>query len=338
MEKGSQLTKKRFFLILSSALILFALALILCPLVGPTNLSLASAFSEPGGMDSEILLRARLPRVLFAALVGGALAVSGVTFQAILRNPLASPFTLGISGGGSLGAVLAILLGWEVSILGFNLLPLASLAGTLAVILIVYGLSRTRRHFSPLTLLLSGVVLNYVCAALILLIHYFSNFTKSFLMMRWMMGGLDIYDYSALLSLLPFFVVGLPVLLFNARLLNVLSAGADWAVSRGVDVNRLITKQYFGASLLTGSVIAFSGPIGFVGLIVPHVLRLLLGADHRLLLPVSFLAGGTFLIVCDTISRTILAPTEIPVGIFTSILGGPFFLWLLITRRKEIFF
>lgn len=338
MERGSQLTKKRYFLILASALVLFAAALILCPLVGPTNLSLSSAFSEPGGMDSEILLRARLPRVLFAALVGGALAVSGVIFQAILRNPLASPFTLGISGGGSLGAVIAILLGWEITILGFNLLPLASFAGTVAVILIVYGLSRTRKHFSPLTLLLSGVVLNYVCAALILLIHYFSNFTKSFLMMRWMMGGLDIYDYSALLSLLPFFVIGLPILLYNARLLNVLSAGEDWAVSRGVDVNRLITKQYFGASLLTGSVIAFSGPIGFVGLIVPHVLRLLLGADHRLLLPVSFLAGGTFLIVCDTISRTILAPTEIPVGIFTSILGGPFFLWLLITRRKEIFF
>jgi iron complex transport system permease protein len=336
--RAIQLTKTRFFLLMIGSSALFFLALLIAPLIGPTSLNLKQAISSPESLDFEILLRARFPRVLFAAIVGGALSMSGVIFQAVLRNPLASPFTLGVSGGASLGAVLAILLGWEISYFGFTFLPLASFAGSIVVVSLVYTLSSTQRHVSPFTLLLSGVVLNYLCAALIMLIHYFSNFTKSFMMVRWMMGGLDIYDYSVIVSLLPFLAIGLPLLLYLSRYLNVLSAGEDWAASRGVSVNRVITLQYFGASLITGSVIAYSGPIGFVGLIVPHILRMTLGADHRVLVPTSFFVGGAFLIVCDTIARTILSPAEIPVGILTSILGGPFFLWLLIKRRRDIFF
>ena len=336
--KAIRLTRSRFFLLLSGSGFLFFLAILIAPLVGPTTLDLRRAISSPESLDFEILLRARLPRVLFAAIVGGALSVSGVVFQAVLRNPLASPFTLGVSGGASLGAVLAILLGWEISFYGFAFLPLASFVGSIVVVSLVYTLSSTHRHVSPFTLLLSGVVLNYLCAALIMLIHYFSNFTKSFMMVRWMMGGLDVSDYSVIVSLMPFLVVGLPILLYLSRYLNVLSAGEDWASSRGVNVNRVITLQYFGASLITGSVIAYSGPIGFVGLIVPHILRLILGADHRVLVPTSFFVGGAFLIVCDTVARTVLSPAEIPVGILTSVLGGPFFLWLLIKRRRDIFF
>lgn len=333
-----QLTKIRFLFLLVASALLFLGALLVAPLVGPTSIDLEQAISDPESLDLEILLRARLPRVLFAAIVGGALSLSGVIFQAVLRNPLASPFTLGVSGGASLGAVLAILLGWEISFAGFAFLPLASFAGSAMVVLLVYTLSSSRSHVSPFTLLLSGVVLNYLCAALIMLIHYFSNFTKSFMMVRWMMGGLDVYDYSVVISLVPFLALGLPLLLYLSRYLNVLSAGEDWAASRGVSVNRVITLQYFGASLITGSVIAYSGPIGFVGLIVPHILRLMLGADHRILVPTSFFVGGAFLIICDTIARTVLSPAEIPVGILTSILGGPFFLWLLIKRRRDIFF
>ena len=336
--KAIRLTRSRFFLLLSGSGFLFFLAILIAPLVGPTTLDLRRAISSPESLDFEILLRARLPRVLFAAIVGGALSVSGVVFQAVLRNPLASPFTLGVSGGASLGAVLAILLGWEISFYGFAFLPLASFVGSIVVVSLVYTLSSTHRHVSPFTLLLSGVVLNYLCAALIMLIHYFSNFTKSFMMVRWMMGGIDVYDDSVIVSLMPFLVVGLPILLYLSRYLNVLSAGEDWASSRGVNVNRVITLQYFGASLITGSVIAYSGPIGFVGLIVPHILRLILGADHRVLVPTSFFVGGAFLIVCDTVARTVLSPAEIPVGILTSVLGGPFFLWLLIKRRRDIFF
>lgn len=333
-----QLTKGRYLKVIGISFLLCSLVILLAPLIGSTAVSLRRALADPTSLDAEIIWQARMPRTLFAACVGGALAVAGVVFQAILRNPLASPFTLGISGGGSLGAVIAILLGFEVTFLGFSFLPLASFLGALAVVLLVYFLSTSSAGLSPLTLLLSGVVLNYVCASLILLIHYFSNFTQSFMMLRWMMGGLDIYDYSVFTSLAPFFLIGLPLLFYLSRYLNVLSAGEDWAVSRGINVKRLLSLEYFGASLLTGSVIAFSGPIGFVGLIVPHMLRLVLGADHRILLPASFFLGGAFLIVCDIFSRTILAPTEIPVGIFTSILGGPFFLWLLLRNRQRFFF
>ena len=323
-------------LVLGSAAILLA-CLTLAPLIGPTSLDLRAALSDPSSLDFEILTRARLPRVLFAALTGAALAASGLVFQALLRNPLASPFTLGVSGGGSLGAVIAISLGWEVTWLGLSLLPVASFAGSLAVVILVYGLSRTGSRFSPLTLLLAGVVLNYLCAALILLLHFFSDFTQSFRMMRWMMGGLDIYDYGVIISVSPFLITGTVVLLSLSRSLNALSAGTDWAASRGVRVNRTLTLLYFGASLMTGAVVAYSGPVGFVGLIVPHTLRLMLGPDHRKLLPCSLLLGGSFVVVCDTIARTVLAPTEIPVGIFTALLGGPFFLWLLVSRRQTLF-
>jgi len=336
--RSDHLTKSRFLLIVGGSLLICLAVALLAPLFGPIGVSVWTALSDPSSLDHQILFRARIPRILFAMLVGGVLASSGVVFQAILRNPLASPFTLGVSGGASLGAVLAILLGLETTFYGFGFLPLASFGGALLVVLVVYGLSRSKHHVSPLTLLLAGVVLNYICAALILLIHYFSNFTKSFLMTRWMMGGLDVYDYSVFVGLSPFLVVGFPLLLYSSRHLNVLSAGEDWAAVRGVDVRRLITLQYFATSLLTGAVIAYSGPVGFVGLIVPHVLRIVLGADHRVLLPASLFLGGAFLIACDTVARTILAPTEIPVGILTSILGGPFFLWLLLKRRKEFFF
>ncbi len=332
------LTRRRFIFLLGAALLACLVMIGLAPFVGPTSIDFGRAFSDHSTLDFDIFFRARLPRVLFAALVGGALAISGVVFQAILRNPLASPFTLGISGGGSLGAVLAIRLGWENTYWGFSMLPFASFLGSLSIIVIVFLLSRSRHHVSPLTLLLSGVVLNFMCGALILLIHYFADLTQSFMMLRWTMGGLDVFEYRVLLNVIPFILVGFVLLTALSRYLNVLSAGEDLAASRGVNVKRLVSIQYFGASLMTGSVIAFCGPIGFVGLIVPHTLRLLVGADHRLLLPVSFFVGGAFLIVCDTVARTILSPVDIPVGIITAILGGPFFLWLLLSRKAKSFF
>lgn len=334
---GIVLPRRFLAITLGSAFVCVAVV-ILSSFVGSAPISPWRAIQDPASLDFQIFFRARVPRLIFAALVGGALGVSGLVFQAILRNPLASPFTLGVSGGSALGAVLAIRLGWEISVLGFSFLPLASLLGALAVILVVYGLSRTPHQVSPVTLLLSGVVLNFICAALILFIHYFAQFTESFLMVRWMMGGLDIYNYTAIVNVLPFYLPGLVLLAYQSRYLNVLSGGEDWARSRGVPVKRALALQYFGASLLTGSVIAYSGPIGFVGLVVPHVLRLLFGADHRLLFPACFFGGGAFLILCDTGARTLLSPAEIPVGIVTALLGGPFFLWLLLRRKRETFF
>lgn len=332
------MTRARFATLVVAAALGWLLVVTVAPLIGSTNINLWSAIEDPTGLDAQILLRARLPRVLFGAVVGAALAASGVVFQAILRNPLASPFTLGISGGASLGAVLAIRLGWETRLFGLSLLPLASFLGASAVAAVVYGLSASQRRFSPVTLLLSGVILNFVCSAGILLVHYFADFTQSFLMLRWTMGGLDVFEYGALLSVSPFVLIGGALMLYMSRYLNALSAGDEWAASRGLNVNRLISIEYLAASLVTGSVIAYSGPIGFVGLIVPHALRLLIGADHRLLLPLSMFTGAAFLVACDTVARTVLAPTELPVGIITAALGGPFFLWLLLGRKRELGF
>lgn len=331
------LTPRRFALLVGGSAALLAAALLAGPLIGPARIDLARALAGPGSTDYDILFRARLPRVLLAAVVGGALATSGVVFQAILRNPLASPFTLGVSGGSALGAVLAIRLGWEGAG-GLSPLPLAAFAGALLVVVIVHALARTPRRTSPVTLLLAGVILNFICSALILLTHYFADLTESFLMLRWTMGGLDVYRYGPLLNLAPFVAIGLGLLTWSARQLNALSAGEEWAQSRGVPVARLVTLLYFGASLLTGSVVAYAGPIGFVGLIVPHALRLLIGADHRVLLPASFGVGGAFLIGCDAVARTVLAPVEMPVGVVTACVGGPFFLWLLLARRRELIF
>lgn len=332
------LTPRRYLLVVGGAGLVLLLALTVAPLIGPTAVHFGQALGDSSSPDHDIVFGARLPRTLFAAVAGALLAASGVSFQAVLRNPLASPFTLGVSGGASLGAVLAIRLGWDRGPAGVAALPLAALAGALAVVVVVGGLSRARRTVSPVTLLLAGVIVNFVCSALILVIHYQADLTQSFVMLRWTMGGLDLFGYLPLLSVLPFAALGLGLVASTLRHLNVLSVGEDWARSRGADVGRVTALQYLGASLLTASVVAHTGPIGFVGLVVPHTLRLLVGADHRLLLPASLLAGGGFLVACDTLARTVFAPVEVPVGVITALLGGPFFLWLLLARRREVFF
>jgi iron complex transport system permease protein len=332
------LAPRRLTIVLACTGAVLLLAVTIGPLVGPTRVDLGRALADSTSPDHDIVFGARLPRTLFAAVAGAFLAASGVSFQAVLRNPLASPFTLGVSGGASLGAVLAIRLGWDRGPGGLAAVPLAALAGALVVVGVVGSLSRARRTPSPVTLLLAGVIVNFVCSALVLVIHYQADLTQSFVMLRWTMGGLDLFGYTPLLSTLPFAAVGLGLMASTLRYLNVLSVGEDWARSRGADVRRLITLQYLGASLLTASVVAHTGPIGFVGLVVPHVLRLLVGADHRLVLPASLLAGGGFLVACDTVARTIFAPVELPVGVVTALLGGPFFLWLLLARRREVFF
>lgn len=332
------LTPRRLASALAGAGAVLLLALALGPLVGPTTVDFGRALGDPGSPDHDVVFGARLPRTLFAAVAGAFLAAAGVSFQAVLRNPLASPFTLGVSGGASLGAVVAIRLGWDRGPGGFAAVPLAALAGALGVVGVVGGLFQARRTPSPVTLLLAGVIVNFVCSALVLAVHYQADLTQSFVMLRWTMGGLDLFGYSPLLSALPFAALGLVLTASTLRYLNVLSVGEDWARSRGADVRRVMTTQYVGASLLTASVVAHTGPIGFVGLVVPHVLRLLVGADHRVLLPASLLAGGGFLVACDTAARTVFAPVEVPVGVITALLGGPFFLWLLLARRREVFF
>jgi iron complex transport system permease protein len=334
----SDFTARRAVRVLSACAAPLALALVVAPLVGPRHVRFSVALAGPGTPDHDILFGARLPRTVFAAFAGALLAAAGVSFQAVLRNPLASPFTLGVSGGAALGAVLAIHLGWDRVPGVLPAVPMAAFAGGLAVVAMVGGLAGGRRRLSPVTLLLAGVIVNFVCSALILLLHYQADLARSFLMVRWTMGSLDVFGYRPLATALPLAGLGFGALLPTLRDLNVLSVGEDWARSRGTDVRRVTVRQYLGASLLTAAVVAHTGPIGFVGLIVPHTLRLLVGADHRLLFPASLLAGGAFLVACDTVARTVLAPVELPVGVVTALLGGPFFLWLLLARPREVFF
>jgi iron complex transport system permease protein len=289
-------------------------------------LSRAFAGESP---DHEIFFYARLPRVLLAALGGAALSLTGVLFQCMLRDPLAEPYTLGVSSGASLGAVLAISLGIRAT-------GLASLAGAAIVLVIVLTMAMQGNRMSSFTLLLTGVTMNSMTFAIILFLHNLANFSQSFAISRWLMGGIDAVEYSTLgwLAGVIFLVSG--VVLMQAPRWNLLAVGADWADARGISSARLTTMGYVAGSILTGLVTSLTGPIGFIGLIVPHALRLKLGADHRVLLPCSFLLGGAFLCVSDTLARTLLSPTEIPVGVLTALCGGPFFLWLLRSRRHSL--
>ncbi|MES1255006.1 MAG: iron ABC transporter permease [Acidobacteriota bacterium] len=317
-----------------------ALTLAVClvaPLVGSTPIHVSRIFSRAvpfaDNLDAQVFFVARLPRVLAAAIVGSGLALAGVVFQALLRNPLASPDTLGVAAGATLGAILAITFHLDITLLGVSVLPLASFAGSLGAIGIVYVLSVARRRGTSSTvLLLAGVALAALLSAIGRFVQYLADFTDTFRTVQWLMGSLDVGSYAPILaSLVPFAVamVGFATL---PRVLDLLSMGTDAAASRGVDVDRAERIALVSASLSTGAAVSLGGPVLFVGIIVPHLVRLIVGADHRLVLPASALFGAAFLVVCDLIARTILAPVELPVGIITAILGGPFFLWLLFRR------
>ena len=325
---------------LSIFFLLFLATLCITPLIGSSEISLARAFSSTlaisNNVDANILFQVRLPRILLGALTGAALSVAGAIFQALLRNDLAAPFTLGVSSGAALGAVIAIALNLNFAILGFSVISLFSFLGSLGAIFLVFSLVRTRHgEFPTSVLLLAGVTANFFFAAMVMFIHYMADFSQSFQIIRWLMGGLDITDYKTILSVCPVVFLGIFILMFISRDMNLISTGVHSASSRGVNVGRIQKVGFITASLITGTVVATCGPIGFVGLIVPHIVRLFVGPDLRILIPTSMLFGASFLIICDTFARTLLAPTEIPVGIITAMLGGPFFIWLLKRKRPS---
>jgi iron complex transport system permease protein len=316
---------------------LAAAAILLAPLIGSTSISLARVFDRSAPFednpDAQIFFVARLPRTLAGALVGSMLASAGVVFQGLLRNPLATPFTLGVSAGAALGAMLAITFGWSLAWLGLPAAPLASFAGSLAAVLVVYGLASVRhRGLSTNVLLLAGVTMNAFFSALILFVQYFADFSETFRILRWLMGDLDISSYQPLLTALPLALVSFAAFAWLARPLNLLNLGPDAAESRGLDVLRAQRIAFLSASLATGAAVSVGGPVGFIGIIVPHLVRLLVGADHRIVLPASALFGAAFLIACDALARTVMSPLELPVGVITALIGGPFFLWLLVRR------
>jgi iron complex transport system permease protein len=325
-------------------LMLAAGVLALAPFLGMEPVPLRALWGDVEDYTKvDILWKLRIPRVILAFLAGTALATSGMTFQAMFRNPLATPFTLGVSSGAALGAALCIQWGWTFSILGIPSISLSAFVGAVASILLVYALTaRTRGGSSTATMLLAGVAISFFFASMILFLQYLSDFTRTYRMLRWTMGGLEnVVDFHDVLNLLPFVVSGCLIVWYFTHDLNMLTAGEEFSFARGVNVAGTKAMLFFAVSLMVGAVVAVCGPIGFVGLMVPHICRLLIGPDHRWLYPASWLFGGVFLVICDTAARIALfvivgSPAELPVGILTSLLGGPFFLWLLLARKNDL--
>lgn len=329
--KGTRLTGKKLAIVIVACVLACAGFALIAPLVGvstgPSGRSL-----EILGYDSP-LVAVRWPRVLASLLVGGALSASGCALQGWLRNPLADPFTLGISSGSSLAAVLAIRLGLERVLGGWGV-GLAALVGAVGTLLLVERLARIGRHLPPATVVLAGVTISMFCSAASVLIQYTSDFTDVSHMLAWMMGNLTsvrlvTVEYAAV-------PIGIALVLLVAygRELNALAAGPDVAASLGVSVGRAQVAVFALSSLLVGAAIAVAGPIGFVGLIVPHTLRSLIGPDHRALLPASIFGGAILLLVCDTLARTVAA-AQLPTGAMTALLGGPFFIAILVRQKQR---
>ena len=280
------------------------------------------------------IFRLRLARTVLSVVAGAGLSVAGVIFQAILRNPLAEPYVLGVSSGAGLGAVLAIVLG--LSTAGAWTLPATAFAGAMATILLVYALARTPTGTAPVqTLLLSGVVVSAVLGSILMFVVSIAPSEKLHSVVWWLLGNLQIFDWELLHIVSAVVAAGLAVSVLFGRDLNLMALGEEPAAHLGLDVEW--TKQLFFllASLMTGATVAACGLIGFVGLIVPHTVRLLVGPDHRRLVTASALAGAAFLVLADSVARTIVAPREVPIGVITAMLGGPFFLGLLRKRKAS---
>lgn len=311
-------------------------ALLIAPMIGMKFLSLDYIFNfgNEGSRDHTIFWKMRLPRVLMAFMSGGIFAISGMVFQAIFRNPLVSPFTLGVSAGASLGAAIYIWLGISFTFLKFSGISLFSFFGAGLSISIIWTLANMKRGISTTTMLLAGVAVSFSFASFIMLIQYISGVSESVRITRWLMGGLFVFGYKSIVNIFPLALGGLVLVLYFARELDLFTVGEELAISRGVDTSKTIKTLFFGISIMIGGVVSVCGPIGFIGIISPHICRLLIGPDHRFLTPVTFLFGGLFLIICDTFARTLAPPAEIPVGVITAFLGGPFFLWILISQPR----
>jgi iron complex transport system permease protein len=289
----------------------------------------------PGLVDASgpphyqtVIAHVRGPRVVLGAVVGAGLAVIGMTLQALVHNPLADPYLLGVSSGASVGAVAVIVTGGAV--LGAASMPVAAFVGAVGALALVYVLSRAGGRTTTTRLVLAGVAVAYVLSAVTsLMLLTARSGDQARQVLTWMLGGLGGAQWDSLWMPMAAVLLGLVYLLAQARTLNVLLAGDEAAVTMGVDANRFRIVTFVLASLMTGVLVAVSGPIGFVGLILPHAVRLLVGSDHRRALPAAALAGASFLVLADIAARTLASPQEIPVGVLTALCGGPFFLWLI---------
>jgi iron complex transport system permease protein len=284
---------------------------------------------------ATILLDIRLPGMALTILTGMALGASGAAYQGLFRNPLADPYILGVAAGAGLGAVMAISFGWTSTRLGLSIIPLVAFVGGLGAVGLVYALARVGRTTPTTTLILAGVAVNSFVVALTSLVMLLSS-EELRRALVWLLGGFSMGGWPPVTSSLPYLVVGITLLSFLGRPLNVLQFGDEQAQQLGLDVDRFKFVMVVAASLVAATAVAFAGIIGFVGLVVPHIVRLLWGPDHRRLIPLAAISGGAFLLCADVIARTVIAPRTLPVGIVTAMVGAPFFLWLLRRARREL--
>lgn len=282
-----------------------------------------------------IITNIRLPRIFMAALIGAGLSVVGASFQAIFKNPMADPYVLGISSGAALGASIAIVMGLQFTIFGVNLVTVFAFFGAILTTIIVYSIAKTGTKIPTNVLLLAGVSVSFLLSSLISLIMIF-NREQVEQIVFWTMGSIASANWQQVLSLLPFIVLGCTLMIVYARDLNIMLTGDETASSLGVDVDKVKKILLVISSIIVAACVSVSGIIGFVGLIIPHMIRLLVGPDHRNLLPFSTIGGAIFMIIADTLARTLVPPAEIPVGAITSVFGAPYFIYLLIKNKKKV--
>ncbi|MFA5238149.1 MAG: iron ABC transporter permease [Phycisphaerae bacterium] len=338
------LTPRRLIIRLLLCAALLAAVMFVCSLIGTQEISLGSVLDGPGisagaNIDYDIYVRVRIPRIILAALVGAALAASGVALQAILRNPLAEPYILGISSGAALGVITAVLLGAGARLGAFGAGASVSVFAflfALGTVWLVWLVGHLAGGSGITSLLLAGVVVNAFFSAVIMLLTSLIDSQQLRTTIYWLMGNIGERDFSTLLTSAVFIVAGILGLFAICQKLNVLTFGTKDAQSLGVNP-RVVTFAAFAlASFITAVAVGLSGLVGFVGLIVPHSVRLVLGPDHRQLLPASAFVGAAFVVICDTIARVIIAPAQFPVGVITAVIGGPVFLLLLARYSKKV--
>jgi len=284
-----------------------------------------------------IILEIRLPRVILAGLVGAALAIAGATYQGLFRNPLADPYLIGVAQGASLGAVIGFSLPFDWHGIGVGIIPILAFTGALCSVAVVYSLARVGKTLPVTTLILAGVALGALWGSIVSYL-IISSGEKMHGIIFWLMGSFSLSEWSEVKLVLPYVVVGAVVILLYSRSLNVMQLDEEQAQQLGINVEKVKLILLVAATLITAAAVCFVGTIGFVGIIVPHVVRLIWGPDHRFLLPLSVLTGAVFLILADLVARTVLAPMEIPIGVVTAICGVPFFLYLLRRKKRAVFF
>ena len=322
---------------LASVLLAIALTALFVGSAGLSPAAVARALTgraEASSVEAIVTLSLRLPRVAVAMLSGAALAVAGVGFQALTRNPLAEPSVLGVSSGAAFGVVLAQIMGFETGLVAALGVAAFAFAGALLAAAIVYLVATTPGGLRVQTLLLAGVIVGIFFSAAITVIISVVDFNRLSGVIHWLLGNLAPIPATSLALFAALAAGGVWLILRHARELNLLALGEEAARQLGVDAERLKRRVFLASALLTGTVVAFTGPIGFVGLVVPHVLRALVGQDNRLLVPTSAVAGATFLLAADTLARNVVAPAELSVGVITAFCGAPFFVWVLRARNQ----